>query len=118
MSFDHSGQMRERVRIDAQTQSVDASGNLVMTWTPVTTVWAQMDRVTALQAFRAGRDEGLRKFEVVTRWISGVGTNNRLHWRGRNFDVHGAENIDGKRQFLTLFVLERDADGDDGTAGA
>ena len=118
MSFDHSGQMRERVRIDGQTNTVDASGNITVTWSPVRTVWAMMDRRTAQNAFRAGRDEGLRKFEVVTRWLPNVGTNNRLHWRGRNFNIEGVENIDGKRQFLTLFVIERNADGDDGRAGA
>ena len=118
MSFDHFGQMRERVRIDAKVETADAAGNITVTWSAQQTVWAQMDRKTAEQAFRAGRDEGLRKFEIVTRWIPNVGTDNRLHWRGRNFDIEGAENIDGKRQYLTLFATERNADGDDGTAGA
>jgi SPP1 family predicted phage head-tail adaptor len=115
--FAHFGQMRDRIRIDAKTQSTDASGNVTVTWAPFATVWGNMDRKTAEQAFRAGRDEGLRKFEITIRWIAGVGTDNRIHWRGRNFDVEGAENMDGIRQYLTLFATERNADGDDGVAG-
>lgn len=117
MSFDHFGQMRERIRIDAQTQTVDASGNIVTAWAPQATLWAQVDRRTAQEDFRAGREEGKRNFEIIIRWIAGIGTNNRIHWRGRNFDIMGALNNDSKRQYLTLYALERNANGDDGVAG-
>jgi SPP1 family predicted phage head-tail adaptor len=110
----HPGELRDRVWIYEQTQTVDDARNIVTAWAPLFATWASMGRKSAEQAWRAGRDEGLRNFECVIRWRSGIGTNNRLQFRGRNFDIQGALNHDGRRQYLTLYLLERDADGDDG----
>lgn len=113
--------LRERVRFDLQSQAVDGAGNIVTTWTAVATVWAAPTRKAAREAWVAGRPEGMRTFEFVTRWRSDIGTNHRIFWRGRRFDVNGVENEDGQRQFMTIFATERDADGDSGdpfTAGA
>ena len=112
--------LRERVRIDLQSQAVDASGNIATTWTAVGTVWACVTRKSAHEAWIAGRPEGLRTFEFQIRWRADVGTNHRLFWRWRRFDINGVENIDGQRQFLTILATERDADADAGApfAGA
>jgi head-tail adaptor len=112
--IDHIGVLRDMVRIDAQSQNIDDARNIVTTWTTVCTTMARMARKSAETVERAGRDEGLRHFECVIPWRADVGANNRLHWLGRNFDVQGAINLDGLRQYLTLDLLERAADSDAG----
>jgi len=113
MMLEHIGELRHRVRIDAQAQGTDGAGNISTTWSPVfPSIAAKMEGVAAQQAYRAGREEGLRRYECVIRYRPNIGTNNRLHWRGRNFDIEGVLNLDGRRQFLTLYLHERDADGD------
>ena len=106
--------MRERVRFDLQSQTVDAAGNIATTWTDAGTVWATVTRKAAREAWVAGHAEGIRTFEFVARWRSDVGTNHRIFWRGRRFDINGIENEDGQRQFMTIFATERDANADAG----
>lgn len=106
--------LRERVILDQQTQSVDPAGNIVTSWYTVATVHAEVVRKAAKEAWLAGRSEGLRTHEVTIRWRGDVGTNNRLYWRDRLMDIIGVLNKDGQRQWLTLLCTERKADEDAG----
>ena len=109
-----AGQLRHRIRIDTQTSVLDDSGNMTLTWTPITTdqLAARMRGRSAQQAYRAGRDEGTRRWEADIRYRADVGTNCRVVWQNRQFDIEGVINLDGRQRYLTLYMLERNSDVD------
>ena len=101
--------MRERVAIYSQTQVVDAAGAISTTWAPVSTVWARMKPVSAVQVVLAGRDDAAREFDMTTRYRADITTNSQCQWRGRKFDVHSTVDETERRQYLTVRLREINA---------
>ena len=107
-----AGRLRHVVAFELQSQTTDASGNIVTTWSSVATgVRADVTSKSAREAFRAGRTEGLRNYEATIRYRSDIGNNHRMIWQGRTFDVQGVLNLDRRQRYLTLYLLEHNADG-------
>lgn len=103
------GKMRERVTIEAQSQTVDGAGAIATTWTPIATTWARMEPARAAQVILAGRDDAIHDYEMTIRYRTDISTNSRVTWRSRKFDVHAVSDMTEQRQFLTVILHQINA---------
>jgi SPP1 family predicted phage head-tail adaptor len=103
------GAMRERVTIQAQTQTVDDAGEITTLWSDVSVCWARMKPVSATQVALAGRDDAVREYDLIVRFRADITTNSQIIWRGRRFDVQGIVDNTEQRQFLTVRLREINA---------
>lgn len=100
------GTMRERVDIYSQAQTVDDAGSITTAWTNVATTWARMTPTGASGVTLAERDDAVRYYTMTIRYMSDIGTNSRVIWRDRKFDVTGVVDETEQRQFLTVYLRE------------
>ncbi|SEQ33143.1 phage head-tail adaptor, putative, SPP1 family [Faunimonas pinastri] len=105
-----SGQLRERVRLERRTPQKDGFGNSVSAWQ------AQFERRAAVQMMRGGEEvlasrlEGVQpativlRFDEKTRAITADWRAIHLRDDGseREFAIQTAEDMEGRRQWITL----------------
>ena len=72
------GQMRERVSIQSQAQTVDGGGAITTTWTEVNSCWARMKPLNMQQLLLAGRDESVRTYMMTIRYRTDITTAHRI----------------------------------------
>lgn len=106
MRIANVGAMRERVEIYSQAQTVDAAGSITTAWTSVATTWARMTPTGASGITLAERDDAVRYYTMMIRYMTDIGTNSRIIWRDRKFDVTGVVDETEQRQFLTVYLRE------------
>lgn len=103
------GAMRERVEIYSQAQTVDDAGSISTTWSSSGTTWARMTPTGASGLTLAERDDAVRYYTATIRYMTDIGTNSRIIWRDRKFDVTGVVDETEQRQFLTVYLREINA---------
>ncbi|MDJ0449242.1 phage head closure protein [Methylocystis sp. JR02] len=103
------GSMRERVTIQAQTQTINDAGEIATLWSDVGTCWARIKPVKAVQVALAGRDDAVREYDMTIRFRTDVSTNSQIIWRERRFDVQSVVDNTEQRQFLTARLREINA---------
>lgn len=100
------GDMRERVTLQAATDTTDAIGGLVRSWTDVATVWARVEEMSAREQYHREQIQSSANFAVTIRYRADVTTKNRVIWRGRRFEIVGRPNLDERRRFMRLACEE------------
>lgn len=81
------GEMRERVTIQAATQTANALGETTLSWADVSTVWASVNGVSANEALQYGQQSTTVTHRVRMRYQSTLTSQNRLVWRGRILNI-------------------------------
>jgi len=130
------GKMRERVAVYAQTQIVNAAGEITTTWDKSAGLiwsannqvswgedrqftwgtdnadfdaWARVEPVSASSLVLANRDDAQRLYNMTIRYRTDITTNSQVIWRGRKFDVEGIMDPTEQRQFLSVRLREINA---------
>lgn len=97
--------LRERVEIQAATQSRDAGGGVVETWSGITSHWASVRALRSEELARAATVESVATHEVIMRYWSELKQVHRLLWRGRVLHIEQMS-ADAKRTQWTLQCRE------------
>ena len=99
------GSLRERVTIETPTETVDAYGQAVRTWTDAMSRWAYVAPLRLAQRVRADTPITQQLFEITMRMEPGFDYEQplRVRWRTRTLEVVGAR-IDHERGLVTLEV--------------
>lgn len=106
-----AGKLDRRITIQGYTNTVNAAGTPVMTWTDKATVWAELVKRSTREFLRAGggaADERTAVFRI--RWWPGVSTSDRVLFEGRAYDIREVGEI-GRRVGLDLRCVEVTGDG-------
>jgi SPP1 family predicted phage head-tail adaptor len=100
------GALRDRVQLQRRDMAPEDSGGHVTIFVPLATLWA---RVRALSP-RAIQTADGRATEithaVVLRYRDDVAPGDRFVCRGRLLDVRSAEDLNGRRVFLSCLCAE------------
>ena len=104
-----TGQMRERVTIQAPTITGTPSGDQITVYSDFLTLWARMEpkRVNAIA--EALRETVKRDWNCTIRYRTDVRSYEgklRVVWRGRYFNAQGDISTDEQRQFLMITLEE------------
>lgn len=79
--------MRDRVTLQQRQSGQDAAGQPSQTWADVATVWADVRRLSGIEAIKAGADTATVRASVRVRWRSGVDAGMRLVIDGQAHDI-------------------------------
>lgn len=100
------GAMRQRVTLEAPTDTQDYVGGIIRLYTPLARLWAQIETQGVEEQFIEQRLEQSRKVVVTIRWRADVQSQMRFDFRGRKLIIRGVEDIDEKRRFLRCLCEE------------
>jgi SPP1 family predicted phage head-tail adaptor len=113
MSFS-AGDLVERVLFEKRAPANDGKGNTVAAWAAQFTRSARFLMRPGDEATRAARLEGLQPLRIIVRFDSETKTITN-DWRAvdmrtnRVYTIKAAEDMDRKRQWITVEAMEGDA---------
>ncbi len=103
-----TGRLRERVTIQTEDVTRDASGQELKTWPDVATVWAQVLPGASAERFLASA--GQRVAEVThtvrIRYRAGITPKMRLVWETRILEIISIVDPDGRTRTSVLLCSE------------
>ena len=86
-----AGLLRERVTIESVTETRDAFGGVVQSWSTFATVWARVVSAKGDEAIRAAAEQAQHAVRFQLRWLDGVTPAMRLAWDGRTYDIRDVD---------------------------
>lgn len=105
------GTLRDRVQLQRKDMSAEAEGGHTILYVPLATVWA---RVTSLKG-HISREADSRgadiSHSVVMRFRTDVGPGDRVLYRGRALEILSADDLNGRRAYLSCACAERKITG-------
>lgn len=110
-----TGELRERVVIQASTSVADAIGGQVLTWATLATVWARVAPASAREQLAAQSVNASVDYVVEIQYRTDVVATMRLLWTPygsatqKTFEITSVAPIDGRPDRLLLQVVSRDA---------
>lgn len=81
------GKLRERVTVQQATESRNALGETVLSWSDFTTTWASVEGVSAREALALGQQDITVTHRVRMRYLSSLTARMRFRWRNRFLNI-------------------------------
>lgn len=100
------GALRDRVQIRRRDMAADGAGGFVTTYFPLATVWARVRALSARPSHPADARASSITHSVVLRYRIDIAPVDRLMFGGRALDVVSAEDLNGRRAFLSCTCAE------------
>ncbi len=94
------GSLTDRVRFERRQDVEEPEGGTMRTYLPVTSLWARVRGLSARLVQQAGGRGVSASHEVVVRYRGDIAPGDRFVWRGRQLEVIGLEDPDGRRAWL------------------
>jgi SPP1 family predicted phage head-tail adaptor len=105
------GALSDRIEIRRRDVSVEDEGGEVATFVPIATVWGRVRALSARQASLADGRVAAITHSVVLRYRTDVAPGDRLVVAGRILTVIGADDLNGRRAFLSCTCSEQTVTG-------
>ncbi|MBM4021297.1 MAG: head-tail adaptor protein [Planctomycetes bacterium] len=97
-----AGKLRERVTVQQASETRNALGETLQTWSTYSTIWASVEGVSSRESLLAGQQEIVISHRVRMRWLDGLTQNMRLRWRNRTLDIISILERDNRREHELL----------------
>lgn len=98
--------LRERVTLQAQVETDDGAGGVIVTWNDVATVWAAIEPRSMQEAEVSGRLDGIVKHRVLMRHRTDILGGWRIVSASRVLRVLAARDADGRKRFTECLCDE------------
>ena len=82
-----AGKLRERVTWQSPTETRNALGESVSSWSDFATVWASVEGVSAREFLLAGQQQIEMSHRIRCRYVPGLTQRMRASWRGRTLEI-------------------------------
>lgn len=82
-----SGSMRERITIEAPTESRSPLGEATLSWATFATVWASVDGLSSREMLQAQQANAIASHKIRIRFLPGLLHTHRVVWRGRTMEI-------------------------------
>lgn len=106
-----AGRLRQRVTIEQATETRDAFGATLQSWTALAQVWAEvLPKVGGTGeefATDAASERTSQGYTINLRYRSDVTTMMRVNWQNKLLDIESVADPDGRRRALRLECKER-----------
>ena len=100
------GALRHRVLIEEPVRTPDAGGGAEITWTPVASVWAEIQPKSGREVFESDQLGGRITHDVRIRHRAGITPKMRITHKGRLFDIRHVASPDERREWLVCACEE------------
>jgi len=81
------GELRERVTVQQATESRNAFGETVLSWSTFAERWASVEGVGSRESLLYGQQQTDVTHRVRMRYLSGLTQAMRISWRGRTLEI-------------------------------
>ena len=78
----YAGQLKNKVTIQAKTDTVDAIGQPINTWVDVATVWADIRYLSGLESIKSDADVSIAKVSIRVRYRADIKPSMRVVCEG------------------------------------
>lgn len=102
-----AGQLRHSVTIEQATESQNAIGEAIQTWTTFAKRRASVQPFQGREFWSAKQFNAESNLRVRLRYLTGLTTKMRISWNGRLFDIRSIVNADERNRELILIVEEQ-----------
>ena len=100
------GTLTDRVQLRRREMVVEDEAGHGVLYVPLASTWARVRSLSGRQDSSAdGRGVAISHV-VVLRYRSDIGPGDRIAYRGRNLDVVGAADLNGRRAYLSCTCSE------------
>lgn len=100
------GMLTDRVQYQRREMTREAEGGHTALYVPVATIWSRVRSLSARGSFDGDGRGSTISHVVVTRFRSDVKPGDRFVHRGRNLHVVGADDLNGRRAWLSCQCSE------------
>lgn len=98
--------LNKRLTIEQRDTIQDSVGQTIEAWQEVDTVWGSLRPIRGREFFSASGQRAEITHEVIIRHGATVAPRDRIVSGQRVFDVQSVINIDERRRYLKLMVIE------------
>jgi len=96
-----AGRLDRTITLQALSSTVDEYGSPAESWTTLATVRAQIVQASTEESLRRYGETDSLVVVFRIRWLSGVTTDHRIQYEGRNLNIREVKEI-GRRRGLEL----------------
>lgn len=100
-----AGMLRERVTIQAPTESRNIMGEATLSWSDEEVVWAYVEGLSARDILQAQQANAIASHRVIVRHRPGMTYQHRLAWRGKTLEIASVTDREN-RTMTELLVRE------------
>jgi SPP1 family predicted phage head-tail adaptor len=97
-----AGQLNARVYIQQLGSTQDAVGQVVQSWTTLSTVWSNIKHNSGLESIRAGAEMSVVKASVRIRYNPAVTTAMRVVYGTTKYQIHAVLHDIGRKEYTDL----------------
>ena len=105
------GMLTDRVQFQRRETTREDEGGHVSFYVPVKTIWSRVRPLSARAMFDADGRGVAASHVVVTRFRPDVKPGDRFVYRGRDLEVMSAEDMNGRRAYLSCQCSEKAVTG-------
>lgn len=100
------GRMRHKIAIQSPTATVDSGGGRSIAWSTLKEVYADIRPTTGRYQFQHDQEKEKVTHKIIIRHRADIGTNYRVKFGSRIFNIHSILNEDERDRFLTMMCEE------------
>lgn len=104
----NAGKLRERVTVQQASESRNALGETVLSWSTFAARWASVEGVSSREALTLGQNEITITHKVQMRYLSGLTQRMRLQWRGRTLEIVSLLEHDNRSRHEAICAESKD----------
>ena len=110
-----AGRLRQRIVLQARTESRNSFGETTWTWADWKTVFAAVEPISGREYFAASQLQSESKIRVRIRYLSSVTTKHRVKHTvddvARYYEIESVIPLKHERKEMHLMCKEREEDG-------
>jgi head-tail adaptor len=103
-----AGELRNKIVIEAQTETPDDIGGATIGWATAATVFAAARPVRVDAGVDGGKQHGRARFRFYMRDEYAVGSSHRITWGARTFEISGVRNLSERGVAMEIEAIELD----------
>lgn len=100
--------LNERIAIEAESRTPDASGGYNVSWQPVITLWAQVTPFSAHEKWQNGQLGPVSAYRITIRARSDITPAHRLIWKNATLNIR-AVTVQPDRRFTDIIASSGEA---------
>jgi SPP1 family predicted phage head-tail adaptor len=100
------GRLRHRIIIEQATETQDADGSVIETWSIYATAWASIEPLSGREYIAAQSTQADVTHRIRLRYLSGVTPKMHVNYSSRIFNILSVININEQNRELQLMCKE------------
>jgi SPP1 family predicted phage head-tail adaptor len=92
-----AGDLRDRIEVKRRVDVKNSKGGIDQSWQPLVAVAAEVRNINGREALIGNVLQGVSTFQIRIRYRSDIQPSDQILWRGRELNVHSAEDPFGTR---------------------